>query len=75
MLDATASSMRFFRSGEVRASWAAIVMANFPTDARSPPPLEKKKLAPRRLNLAYLQATVKAMVDFPVPAMPLSQYI
>ena len=71
-MDATASSMRFFSSGEVRASWAAIVIANFPVDARSPPPLEKKKLVPRRLNSAYLWATVRAMVDFPVPAMPLS---
>jgi hypothetical protein len=38
-------------------------MVNFPADARSPPPLEKK-LAPRRLNLAYLRATVRAIVDF-----------
>jgi hypothetical protein len=39
----------------------------------SPPPREKKKLAASRCLSWYLRATVRAMVDLPVPARPRSQ--
>ena len=38
-----------------------------------PPPREKKKLAPKRFCSWCSRATVRATVDFPVPAIPLSQ--
>lgn len=41
----------------------------------SPLPREKKKLAPRLSQSKYVRATVRAIVDFPVPANPLSQNI
>ena len=40
---------------------------------RSRSPLLKKKLAPRTPLLANDCATVRDMVDFPVPAIPFSQ--
>jgi hypothetical protein len=55
------------------ASCMAILVKNFLAWLTSPPPLEKKKLAPRRSSLQYLLAMVRAIVDFPVPAKPLSQ--
>jgi hypothetical protein len=55
------------------ASCTAILVKNLPAWLTSPPPLEKKKLAPRRSSSRYLRATVRAIVDFPVPAKPLSQ--
>src|SRR5271170_8219915 len=55
------------------ASCMAILVKNLPAWLTSPPPLEKKKLAPRRSSLPYLWAMVRAIVDFPVPAKPLSQ--
>src|ERR1700722_12160403 len=63
------------REGTLFASCAAILVKNLPAWLTSPPPLEKKKLAPRRSSSKYLRATVRAIVDFPVPAKPLSQKI
>jgi hypothetical protein len=42
---------------------------------RSASPLLKKKLPPRRPVLAKFRATDRDTVDFPVPALPLSQKI
>lgn len=52
------------------ASWLAIVGKSFIAFPRSPSPLLKKKLAPS--DLAWLKdfATVREIVDFPVPAIP-----
>jgi hypothetical protein len=58
---------------DVFASWKAMVVKNLPAWLTSPPPLEKKKLAPRQSYSNYLRAMVRAIVDFPVPAKPLSQ--
>lgn len=41
----------------------------------SPPPFEKKKLAPREPCSKYSCAIVRATLDFAVPASPLSQYM
>ena len=49
-----------------------MLVTNLPACPTSPPPREKKKLAARRLSW-YLRATVRAIVDLPVPARPLSQ--
>jgi len=57
----------------VLASWYARVVKNFEARARSPLPLEKKKLPPSRFSLSHVRATVRAMVDFPVPAIPFNQ--
>jgi hypothetical protein len=54
-------------------SCTAILVKNLSARLTSPPPREKKKLAPSRFLLSYMWATVRAMVDFPVPAMPFSQ--
>ena len=62
------------KGGTLIASCAAILVTNL--SARlisSPPPREKKKLAPSWFLLKYLRATVRAIVDFPVPARPFSQ--
>ena len=48
-------------------------MKNLPAWLTSLLPFEKKKLAPRRPCSKYLRATVRAIVDFPVPAKPFSQ--
>jgi hypothetical protein len=56
-------------------SCIAILVKNLPAWLTSPPPLKKKKLAPRRSSSKYLQATVRAIVDFPMPAKPFSQKI
>src|ERR1700734_3851757 len=60
-------------SGDLSASCVARVVKTLLEDPRSPPPLEKKKLAPRRPCSSYSRAIVRAMVDFPVPAIPFSQ--
>jgi hypothetical protein len=62
-------------AGMLLASCLAIVVTNVPARPTSPPPLEKKKLAPSRFWSEYLRATVRAIVDFPVPANPFSQKI
>jgi hypothetical protein len=48
-----------------------MLVKNLPAWLTSSPPLEKK-LAPRRSRSKYLRATVRAIVDFPVPAKPFS---
>src|ERR1700710_2826422 len=50
-----------------------MLVTNLPAWPTSPPPREKKKLAPRRFWSRHLRATVRAIVDFPVPAKPFSQ--
>ena len=55
------------------ASCNAMLVTNLPAWPTSPPPREKKKLAPRRCCSEYVRATVRAMVDFPVPAKPFNQ--
>lgn len=55
------------------ASCCAMLVTNLPAWHTSPPPREKKKLASSRFWSKLLRATVRAMVGFPVPAMPLSQ--
>jgi hypothetical protein len=52
-----------------------MLVTSLPAWPTSPPPREKKKLAPRRFWSRYLRATVRAIVDFPVPAKPFSQKI
>lgn len=61
------------RVGMLFVSCTAIVVQNLPAWPTSPPPREKKKLAPRRFFSKYVRATVRAIVDFPVPAKPFSQ--
>jgi hypothetical protein len=60
-------------------TWAirsvAIVVKNLEALPRSPSPFLKKKLAPSWALLANDCAIVRAIVDFPVPAMPFSQNI
>jgi hypothetical protein len=58
---------------ESLASCTAIVVTNFPACLTSSSSLEKKKLAPRHPRSQYSRAIVRAIVDFPVPAHPLSQ--
>ena len=50
-----------------------MLVTNLPAWLTSPPPREKKKLAARRCLPWYLCATVRAIVDLPVPARPRSQ--
>jgi len=57
------------------ASYTAILVKNLSAWLTSPPPLEKKKLAPRRSSSRYLRAIGRAIVDFPILAKPLSQKI
>ena len=68
-----ASQTYWSREGTLLASCHAILVTNLPAWPTSPPPREKKKLAPRRFRSRYLRATVRAIVDFPVPAKPFSQ--
>ena len=68
-----ALQMCCWREGIFVASCTAMLMTNLPAWPTSPPPREKKKLAPRRFWSKYLRATVRAIVDFPVPARPFSQ--
>jgi hypothetical protein len=70
---ARASHMCRSREGMLLASCTAMLVTNLPAWPTSPPPREKKKLAPRRFLSKYRRATVRAIVDFPVPAKPLSQ--
>ena len=63
------------RTGRLLVSWAAIVVKNWPAWLISPRPREKKKLAASLFFSAKSQATVREIVDFPVPAIPLSQKI
>jgi hypothetical protein len=60
-------------AGSAIVRCAAIVVNNLVACPRSPRPLEKKKLAPRLFCLYHLRATVRAIVDFPVPAIPFNQ--
>jgi hypothetical protein len=69
----TASQMFWWILGMLLASCKAILVTNLPAWLMSPPPREKKKLAPRLFRSKYVRATVRAIVDFPVPAKPLSQ--
>ena len=63
------------RDSTVFASYTAILVKNLRAWLTSLPPIKKKKLAPRRFQLKYLRATVRAIVDFPMPAKPFSQKI
>jgi len=69
----TASQTCFRRDGIDLASCTARLVKNLPAWLTSPPPFEKKKLAPRRFCSLHLRATVREIVDFPVPARPFSQ--
>jgi hypothetical protein len=69
----TASQMYCRRDGTLKVSCTARLVKNLPAWLTSPPPFEKKKLAPRRFCSLYLRATVRETVDFPVPARPFSQ--
>jgi hypothetical protein len=62
-----------WRVGTLLASCTAMLVTNLPAWPTSPPPCEKKKLAPRRTRSEYSRAMVRAIVDFPVPARPFSQ--
>jgi hypothetical protein len=53
----------------------AILIKNLLAWLTSPPPLKKKKLALRRSSLKYLRAIIRAIVDFLIPAKPLSQKV
>jgi hypothetical protein len=68
-----ASQMYRWRVGTLFASCTATLVTNLPAWPTSPSPFVKKKLAPSRFFSKYLRATVRAMVDFPVPAKPFSQ--
>ena len=59
--------------GTLLASCTAVLVTNLPAWLTSPPPRENKKLAPRRSSSQHLQAMVREIVDFPVPAKPFSQ--
>jgi len=71
----TISQICVWRDGTASASCTARLVTNLPAWLTSPPPLEKKKLAPRRFCSLNLRATVREIVDFPVPARPFSQKI
>ena len=60
-------------AGTVFTSWEARVVKNLAAPLRSAWPLEKKKLPPSCFCLAQLPATVREIVDFPVPATPFNQ--
>ena len=64
---------RGLRAGSVFANWVASVVVNLAAPVRSAWPLEKKKLPPNCFCLAQLSATVREIVDFPVPAAPFNQ--
>src|SRR5579862_2828959 len=68
-----ASQTYWSREDTLLASCHAMLVTNLPAWPTSPPPREKKKLAPRRFWSRHLRATVRAIVDFPVPAKPFSQ--
>ena len=72
---AIASDIYRRKAGILFASCVAMLVTNFPGWLTSPPPREKKKLAPRDFWSEYLRAIVRAIVDFPVPARPFSQKI
>ena len=69
------SQTSFFSSCETLASCHAILVNSIPVWATSPPPRAKKKLAPKIPFPCSSFANVRAIVDFPVPAMPFSQKI
>ena len=71
----TALQMYCWRGGMLFASCNAMLVTNLPAWPTSPPPREKKKLAPRIFRSKYVRAAVRAIVDFPVLAKPLSQKI
>ncbi len=58
-----------------QTSCVAIIVKNRVALPRSPSPLLKKKLAPSCCQSAKARVTVRAIVDFPVPAAPFSQNI
>jgi hypothetical protein len=62
-------------TGVLQASQRATVDTNLDKFPRLTSPLLKKKLAPRSPCLHRDQATVREMVDFPVPALPFNQNI
>lgn len=51
------------------------VVKNLVAFPRSPSPLLKKKLTQSMPSFSTDLATVRQMVDFPVPAIPFSQYM
>jgi hypothetical protein len=67
------SHKSWWREGMLFASCNAMLVTNLPAWPMSPPPREKKKLAPRHPHWKKSRATVRAIVDFPVPAKPFSQ--
>jgi len=69
----TASEMYRRKVGTMLASCTAMLVTNLLACPTSPPPRAKKKLAPRRFWSKYSRPTVRAMVNFPVPAKPFSQ--
>jgi len=71
----TASQIYLRSAGTLFASCTSILVKNLAALPTSPPPWEKKKLAPRRFSSKYLRAIVREMVAFPVLARPFSQKI
>jgi hypothetical protein len=69
----TASYIRSLKILEGWASCTAILVTNTQASWTPPLPLEKKKLARRHPVEAYSQATMRDIVDLPVPAQPHSQ--
>ena len=63
------------KPGYLYASWNANVGKMNWRSLRSSEPLEQKNDAPKRPSANSRSATVCAIVDFPVPASPLSQKI
>ena len=57
------------------ASWYEIVGMKRSASDNSLSWREKKKLAPKRLQRSASSATVRAIVDFPMPASPFTQQI
>ena len=69
----TTSRIWVSRDGTADASCTARLVKNLRALLTSSPPSKNKKLAPRRFYSKNLRATVRAIVDFPVPARPFSQ--
>lgn len=70
-----ASFISGVKFGFLMASWRAIVVKNLRRSPRSASPLLKKNVAPRWPVQDNERLIVRDIVDFPVPAMPLSQNI
>ncbi len=71
----TAAQIFRCSTGDSLDSCTAFVVTNLRADSSSPPPREKKKLPASWPALKHSHATVRAIADLPVPAMPVSQYI